>query len=449
MKLLGAIDEDADVVNKKYVDDKGTTIESAWYCTCSTAASTSAKVLTCSENDFALKIGIIISVAFDHNNTASSVTLNVNSSGAKPIGNRGSQYTGTDPEITGYEGRLLYYVYDGTYWSWLNVFAEEDNSAGSYIPIGTMTMFAGSTPPEGWLICDGSAISRTTYASLFNKIGTTYGAGDGSTTFNIPNFKGRVPVGLDSSQGEFDTLGETGGEKYHTLIASELPSQPNYWGYAGENTDWPIVSNLGLGTQTNCEHYVNVGGTMSSGTTSVYTIRSSGANHPTTHDQAHNNLQPYGVTNIIIRALNTVAEEAPVDSLPIGSILEYDGDTVPEGYSQVADEMVILYSDATGSNTSVTLSDSLANYTYAEIIYRSNDGEGYKNSTGKIWHPNANHVTMTYWFLFGYLYVKYSNAYLDGTSITLTDSTEMYWTSNSFVQTSSNNIYIVCVIGYR
>lgn len=62
------------------------------------------------------------------------------------------------------------------------------NSAGSGVPVGTIIPFAGNSVPQGYLLCDGSAISRTTYASLFAVIGTIYGAGDGSTTFNLPNF---------------------------------------------------------------------------------------------------------------------------------------------------------------------------------------------------------------------------------------------------------------------
>jgi microcystin-dependent protein len=81
-------------------------------------------------------------------------------------------------------------------------------------------MFAGSTAPTGWLLCDGTAVSRTTYSDLFAITSTTYGVGDGSTTFNLPNLKGRVPVGLDTSQTEFDVLGETGGAKTHTLTST-------------------------------------------------------------------------------------------------------------------------------------------------------------------------------------------------------------------------------------
>lgn len=92
------------------------------------------------------------------------------------------------------------------------------------IPAGVINMWATAVAPTAWLLCDGTAVSRTTYSSLFGVIGTTYGSGDGSTTFNLPNLKGRVPVGLDSGQTEFDAMGETGGAKTHTLTSTEMPS---------------------------------------------------------------------------------------------------------------------------------------------------------------------------------------------------------------------------------
>ena len=61
--------------------------------------------------------------------------------------------------------------------------------------IGFVNMYAGATPPTGWMFCNGAALSRTTYLALFNVIGTAFGAGDGSTTFNLPNLNGRAPVG--------------------------------------------------------------------------------------------------------------------------------------------------------------------------------------------------------------------------------------------------------------
>lgn len=95
--------------------------------------------------------------------------------------------------------------------------------AGPSIPSGAVMMWSSTSAPSGWLIADGTAISRSTYATLFAIIGTSYGTGDGTTTFNIPNLKGRVAVGIDSAQTEFNVLAKTGGAKTHALITGELP----------------------------------------------------------------------------------------------------------------------------------------------------------------------------------------------------------------------------------
>ncbi len=88
---------------------------------------------------------------------------------------------------------------------------------------GQVVCFAGASAPSGWLMCDGSAISRAAYSDLFAAIGTKYGIGDGSTTFNLPDMRGRVAVGKDGTT-EFLDLGTVGGEKKHTLTVAELPS---------------------------------------------------------------------------------------------------------------------------------------------------------------------------------------------------------------------------------
>lgn len=88
--------------------------------------------------------------------------------------------------------------------------------AAPFVPTGSVHAYAGATAPSGYLFCDGSAVSRTTYASLFSVIGVFYGVGDGSTTFNVPNLKGSVIVGVDAGQTEFTPLGRTGGAKTHT-----------------------------------------------------------------------------------------------------------------------------------------------------------------------------------------------------------------------------------------
>lgn len=98
------------------------------------------------------------------------------------------------------------------------------------VPSGTIVMTGRASAPSGWLFCDGSAVSRATYADLFTAIGTTYGAGDGSTTFNLPNLKQRFPLGkADSGTGA--TLGATGGAvdhvhtgPSHTHTYTEVPN---------------------------------------------------------------------------------------------------------------------------------------------------------------------------------------------------------------------------------
>lgn len=82
--------------------------------------------------------------------------------------------------------------------------------AAQLMPTGVILPFAGNTAPSGWLACDGSAVSRTTYASLFTTIGTTYGTGDGSTTFNLPDFRGRFPRFNDAMFGGTAASRDTG-----------------------------------------------------------------------------------------------------------------------------------------------------------------------------------------------------------------------------------------------
>jgi microcystin-dependent protein len=86
-------------------------------------------------------------------------------------------------------------------------------------PVGTVSMFAGATAPAGYLLCNGAAVSRTTYADLFAVIGTTYGVGDGVNTFNLPNVSNRNVVGPGSR-----AVGATGGAETHTLTTAEMPS---------------------------------------------------------------------------------------------------------------------------------------------------------------------------------------------------------------------------------
>jgi len=166
--------------------------------------------------------------------------------------------------------------------------------AGGLAPTGVVLPFAGTAAPTGWLLCAGQAVSRTTYAALFAAIGTTYGTGDGSTTFNLPDLRGRVAAGKDDMGGTAASrlttggsgvngasLGAAGGAETHTLTVAQMPSHSH-------TVSGATAPPIGSGSND---------------------VRSSGAATgaaPTTNSQgggtAHNNTQPTLVLNHIIKS---------------------------------------------------------------------------------------------------------------------------------------------------
>lgn len=95
------------------------------------------------------------------------------------------------------------------------------SSGGVSVPTGQGAMFFGTTAPDGWLLCDGSAVSRSIYSNLFGEIGITWGPGDGVSTFNLPDLRSRFPLGGVSAGP--DTVGAYGGTNEITLTTNELP----------------------------------------------------------------------------------------------------------------------------------------------------------------------------------------------------------------------------------
>jgi microcystin-dependent protein len=170
---------------------------------------------------------------------------------------------------------------------------------GDTLPIGSIVAFASDTIPNGWLLCDGSVVSRTTYSELFNAIGLNY-VEDGvewldEERFPLPNAKGKTIVGKDSTDTDFSKLGKTIGEKTHTLTVSEMPSHnhlrdiENKIVNKGSGGAWS-PSLKGTGNMTGEDNSTrNTGG-----------------------GQAHNNLQPSLTLNFIIKAKNTVAIKGDV-----------------------------------------------------------------------------------------------------------------------------------------
>lgn len=186
----------------------------------------------------------------------------------------------------------------------IEIISSGGSITGDTLPIGSITAYGKETAPANWLICDGSAVSRTSYADLFAVIGTKYGEGDGSTTFNLPNLKGRVPVGLDGGDTDFNEIGKTGGEKTHTLTIDEMPSHdhgevfPSKYGY-----EYPLLAKNGSGSSKN--------GIMPLLETSEITDLQS-MTGTTGKGKSHNNLQPYQVQNYIIKAFQSAGVVAEV-----------------------------------------------------------------------------------------------------------------------------------------
>jgi len=192
-------------------------------------------------------------------------------------------------------------------------------------PVGSIVTYAMATPPSGWLLCDGSIYSASAYPTLSVGLGSTYG-GNGTTTFGVPNLRGRVVVGIDSAQTEFDTRGETGGSKTsvspHThginhdhgsfnatsgnvsANASHAHSHvndsaPGSAGWDGVNSSvraaYYSYTRYDAGvTSTNTDH---------THTTSIDVPNFSGTSGAASAAATSGNLQPYMALNYIIRAV--------------------------------------------------------------------------------------------------------------------------------------------------
>lgn len=157
------------------------------------------------------------------------------------------------------------------------------------LPPGVMLPYGGSSAPTGWLLCDGSAVSRTTYADLFAIISTTFGVGDGASTFNVPDLRGRVPLGADNMGGssanrvtatQADNLGQGSGAETHTLVSGEMPAHTH-------TTTLPTNSTAG----GSVNHWAG----NNSGSSLASTTSSTGGGG------AHNNVQPYQTVNYLIK----------------------------------------------------------------------------------------------------------------------------------------------------
>ena len=207
-------------------------------------------------------------------------------------------------------------------------------STGDTFPIGAFMPFGGGNVPANWLLCDGSAVSRTTYEDLFSVIGTSFGEGDGTTTFNLPDYRDRVPVGVNAEGNNFKTIGSKYGEETHTLTNAEMPRHQH--NLLNNNTGGTAASysSNGVGATTNVGFSGNVRTDFSGGA------------------QEHNNIQPSLAANFIIKAFQSAGIVANVAKTKTTS----DNDTYSCNYiNEITTREEVLYNEVIKSNTSIDL----------------------------------------------------------------------------------------------
>jgi len=240
-------------------------------------------------------------------------TLNVSSLGAKALRNRANGTLAAN-EIA--SGAWVTAVYSSSLDTFVitnqGVFSEMQallQGGGFFgMPVGAIVDTAGTSAPTGWLLCYGQAISRTTYSSLFAVLSTTYGTGDGSTTFNVPELRGSVTAGLDNMggadagrlanaltiSGGRTTLGGRMGAGTHTLLEAEIP-QITPAGSISTATTSHTAQQGGL----------NAGGILFATNTAGFAFSTSAGAQTFTGTTfggggVHNNTQPTFMTNKII-----------------------------------------------------------------------------------------------------------------------------------------------------
>ena len=157
------------------------------------------------------------------------------------------------------------------------------------VPVGSMQAFAGSSAPTGWLLCNGTTASRTTYSNLYSVIGTTYGVGDGSTTFGLPDMRGRVPMGAGTGnqQGGTGSGVITGG----TSLAARTAGQ-----FGGDERMQSHTHQILVGWSGGANSLPNWDGSSNKG---IYGLGQGGGE--SNGGGASGNMPPFVVLNYIIK----------------------------------------------------------------------------------------------------------------------------------------------------
>lgn len=305
--------------------------------------------------------------------------------------------------------------------------------SGDTLPVGAIIPYSSDSVPENWLLANGQEVSRADYEMLFSIIGTTYGDGDGSTTFNLPNLCGKVAAGKDTTDTDFNELGKTGGEKTHTLTIDEMPAHTHNYYYKN------------IGSATGADSLL----ANSNNADGSVPTESQGAN------KAHNNLQPYIVQNYIIKTkqsaglvatvVDNLESESETDALSArqGKILNYKIDE----FKKVIWEDEEVVKTTVGSNVTLTNMPNLNEYIGKTINlyfrYANDALTKYSviitdESSGFYYLHTRNHSGNDIWFInLNFNNIK-SNAWLVGTCV----SNILNNDNTLRIDNENNNLYL-------
>ena len=295
------------------------------------------------------------------------------------------------------------------------------SGSGESLPIGSMLPFGSiNNIPANWRVCDGSEVSRTTYAELFNVIGTSYGEGDGTTTFNLPNKKGRNSVGLDVDQVEFNTIGKKDGEKTHQLKVEEMPSHRHSIEMSSDGVGYK-VERVPFGNNT---VWGNSGEPIK----------------PTGGDQPHNNLQPYEVDVWIIKVSNIVSSLEETTGTIIDNLTSTSAtDALSANMGRELSEKNNWKLHATTTGTEKVTLPTEYNELYIEI-----SESGSTDPIIPIYIPKESLTSSNKWFRNGY----YFTSAVHGAATAVTTLTT-YYTSDLYISGTAYNSSSLARIYYR
>ena len=311
---------------------------------------------------------------------------------------------------------------------------------GNDIPVGAICNYSGDNIPDDYLLCDGSSLLRSAYPDLFNVIGTKYGSVD-VLHFNLPDLRERTTVGK-SGNSPYNTLGNKGGEATHVLTIAEMPSHDH-------PVTGAITSNSTLYMQNIASNYY-ANGSPTLGNTSLSTWQWSKSIVAQGGNQAHNNMQPYMVLNYIIKAKNsTYTLSKVVNSLDSDSTT----DSLSAAQGKILNDMltpVSLYDNASGTQGTITLSDSASNYQFLIINFRRDTGY----FSARVDNPNGRQITVPTTF---YQEGNPNNMYVYSSKLGFNNNTVTYiyhglahLPSGGTVSVGNDdNVKVVKILGYK